>query len=150
MDGIIEKGRTSIDESMITGESIPVEKTINEEVIGSTINKNGLIHIKATKVGKDTALASIVKIVEEAQGSKAPIQRLADVISGYFVPIVVGISILTFIVWLTLVDPGQFERALVAAIAVIVIACPCALGLATPTSIMVCLFIHISEPTRRS
>ncbi len=137
VDGIIEKGRTSIDESMITGESIPVEKTINEEVIGSTINKNGLIHVKATKVGEDTALASIVKIVEEAQGSKAPIQRLADVISGYFVPIVVGLSILTFIIWLTLVDPGQFERALVAAIAVIVIACPCALGLATPTSIMV-------------
>ncbi len=137
VDGVIEKGRTSIDESMITGESIPVEKSINEEVIGSTINKNGLINIKATKVGKETALASIVKIVEEAQGSKAPIQRLADVISGYFVPIVVGIAILTFVIWITLIDAGQFENALVAAIAVLVIACPCALGLATPTSIMV-------------
>ncbi|MBO3075973.1 copper-translocating P-type ATPase [Mammaliicoccus vitulinus] len=137
VDGVIEKGRTSIDESMITGESIPVEKSINEEVIGSTINKNGLINIKATKVGKETALASIVKIVEESQGSKAPIQRLADVISGYFVPIVVGIAILTFVIWITLIDAGQFENALVAAIAVLVIACPCALGLATPTSIMV-------------
>lgn len=137
VDGVIEKGRTSIDESMITGESIPVEKSINEEVIGSTINKNGLINIKATKVGKETALASIVKIVEEAQGSKAPIQRLADVISGYFVPIVVGIAILTFVIWITLIDTGQFENALVASIAVLVIACPCALGLATPTSIMV-------------
>ncbi|MDT3995938.1 heavy metal translocating P-type ATPase [Mammaliicoccus fleurettii] len=137
VDGIIQKGRTAIDESMITGESIPVEKSINEEVIGSTINKNGLINMKATKVGKDTALASIVKVVEEAQGSKAPIQRLADVISGYFVPIVVGIAILTFLIWITLVDAGQIENALVAAIAVLVIACPCALGLATPTSIMV-------------
>src|SRR5699024_3737422 len=93
--------------------------------------------MEATKVGKDTALASIVKVVEEAQGSKAPIQRLADVISGYFVPIVVGIAILTFIVWILFVQPGQFEPALVAGIAVLVIACPCALGLATPTSIMV-------------
>src|SRR5699024_10806660 len=93
--------------------------------------------MEATKVGKDTALAYIVKVVEEAQGSKAPIQRLADVISGYFVPIVVGIAILTFIIWSTLVEPGQLEPALVAAIAVLVIACPCSLGLATPTSIMV-------------
>ncbi|MCY1039669.1 heavy metal translocating P-type ATPase, partial [Staphylococcus nepalensis] len=97
----------------------------------------GAITIEATKVGKDTALASIVKVVEEAQGSKAPIQRLADIISGYFVPIVVGIAIFTFIIWISLVQPGQFEPALVAAIAVLVIACPCALGLATPTSIMV-------------
>ena len=105
----------------------------NDNVIGSTMNKNGAITVEATKVGKDTALASIVKVVEEAQGSKAPIQRLADIISGYFVPIVVGIAIFTFIIWISLVQPGQFEPALVAAIAV-VIACPCALGF---TSIMV-------------
>ncbi|MEI3612263.1 heavy metal translocating P-type ATPase [Pseudogracilibacillus sp. SO30301A] len=137
VDGIISKGRTAVDESMLTGESIPIEKEIGATVIGSTINKNGSIEMEATKVGKDTALASIVKVVEDAQGSKAPIQRLADVISGYFVPIVVVIAILTFTVWITFVQPGHFESALVAAIAVLVIACPCALGLATPTSIMV-------------
>lgn len=137
VDGKVIKGRTSVDESMITGESIPVEKNINEQVIGATINKNGSIQVETTKVGKDTALASIVKVVEDAQGSKAPIQRLADIISGYFVPIVVGIALLTFIIWIAFVEPGQFEPALVAAIAVLVIACPCALGLATPTSIMV-------------
>ncbi|WP_087973362.1 heavy metal translocating P-type ATPase [Oceanobacillus rekensis] len=137
VDGIVAKGRTSVDESMITGESIPIEKDEKAIVIGSTINKNGSIEMEATKVGKDTALASIVKAVENAQGSKAPIQRLADVISGYFVPIVVGIAILTFAVWIIFVQPGDFETALIAAIAVLVIACPCALGLATPTSIMV-------------
>ncbi|MGY0693942.1 heavy metal translocating P-type ATPase [Virgibacillus sp. FSP13] len=137
VDGIIVKGRTSVDESMLTGESIPIEKDVDASVVGSTMNKNGTIEIEATKVGKDTALASIVKAVEDAQGSKAPIQRLADVISGYFVPIVVGIAVLTFIVWIAFVQPGDFESALVAAIAVLVIACPCALGLATPTSIMV-------------
>ncbi|WP_077622638.1 heavy metal translocating P-type ATPase [Sediminibacillus massiliensis] len=137
VDGIVLKGRTSVDESMLTGESIPIEKDSGAKVIGSTINKNGSIVMEATKVGKDTALASIIKVVEEAQGSKAPIQRLADVISGYFVPIVVGIAMVTFVVWIAFVQPGQFEPALVAAIAVLVIACPCALGLATPTSIMV-------------
>lgn len=137
VDGQIIKGMTAIDESMLTGESIPIEKTLNDNVIGSTMNKNGSITIEATKVGKDTALSSIIKVVEEAQGSKAPIQRLADIISGYFVPIVVGIAILTFIIWIAFVQSGQFEPALVAAIAVLVIACPCALGLATPTSIMV-------------
>ncbi|WP_156288488.1 heavy metal translocating P-type ATPase [Oceanobacillus salinisoli] len=137
VDGILKKGRTSIDESMITGESIPVEKDTEATLIGSTLNKNGSIEMEATRVGKDTALASIIKVVEDAQGSKAPIQRLADVISGYFVPIVVGISILTFIIWISFVQPGNFETALVTAIAVLVIACPCALGLATPTSIMV-------------
>ncbi|GAB3044133.1 heavy metal translocating P-type ATPase [Virgibacillus ainsalahensis] len=137
VDGTVVKGRTSVDESMITGESIPIEKDVDSGVIGSTINKNGSIEMHATKVGKDTALASIVKVVEDAQGSKAPIQRLADVISGYFVPIVVGIAILTFTVWIAFVQPGQIEPALVASIAVLVIACPCALGLATPTSIMV-------------
>lgn len=137
VDGVIVKGRTSVDESMLTGESIPIEKDIGENVIGATMNKNGSIEMEAAKVGKDTALASIIQVVEEAQGSKAPIQRLADVISGYFVPIVVGIAVLTFLIWIFLVQPGEFEPALIAAIAVLVIACPCALGLATPTSIMV-------------
>ncbi|MEC2158987.1 heavy metal translocating P-type ATPase [Virgibacillus halodenitrificans] len=137
VDGIVLRGRTSVDESMITGESIPIEKDAQSAVIGATMNKNGSIDMEATKVGQDTALASIVKAVEDAQGSKAPIQRLADVISGYFVPIVVGIAILTFLAWFIFVDAGNFESSLVAAIAVLVIACPCALGLATPTSIMV-------------
>ncbi|WP_028783618.1 heavy metal translocating P-type ATPase [Thalassobacillus devorans] len=137
VDGEIIRGNTSVDESMITGESIPVEKDPGDKLIGATINKNGNIQMKATKVGKDTALAGIIKVVEEAQGSKAPIQRMADVISGYFVPIVVAIAIGTFIVWISLVSPGDFASALVASIAVLVIACPCALGLATPTSIMV-------------
>lgn len=137
VDGIVVKGRTSVDESMLTGESIPIEKDIGHEVIGATINQNGTIEMEATKVGEDTALASIVQAVEDAQGSKAPIQRMADVISSYFVPIVVGIAVLAFIVWIAFVTPGELEPALVAAIAVLVIACPCALGLATPTSIMV-------------
>ncbi|WP_062353452.1 heavy metal translocating P-type ATPase [Bacillus kwashiorkori] len=137
VDGVVVKGRTSVDESMLTGESIPIEKNPGEKLIGATINKNGSIEMEATKVGKDTALASIIKVVEEAQGSKAPIQRLADIISGYFVPIVIGIAIVTFTIWIIFVEPGQIEPALVAAIAVLVIACPCALGLATPTSIMV-------------
>ncbi|WJP98073.1 heavy metal translocating P-type ATPase [Macrococcus bovicus] len=137
VDGIIIKGHTAIDESMLTGESIPVEKTVEDAVIGATLNKNGHITMRATKVGRDTALQSIVKVVEQAQGSKAPIQRLADVISGYFVPIVISIAALTFLIWILFVTPGAFEPALVAAIAVLVIACPCALGLATPTSIMV-------------
>lgn len=136
VDGVIIKGNSSVDESMLTGESIPIEKHIGDKVIGATMNKNGSFTMEATKVGKDTALQSIVKIVESAQGSKAPIQRMADVISGYFVPIVVGIAILTFIVWMLFVKQG-FEASLVAAISVLVIACPCALGLATPTSIMV-------------
>src|SRR5699024_1574524 len=109
VDGQIIKGMTAIDESMLTGESIPVEKTLNDNVIGSTMNKNGTITIETTKVGKDTALSSIIKVVEDAQVSKAPIQRLADTISGYFVPIVVGIAILTFIIWIAFVQTGQFE-----------------------------------------
>jgi Cu+-exporting ATPase len=136
VDGEIFEGRSALDESMITGESIPVDKTAGDLVIGSTINKNGFLKVKATKVGKDTALAQIIKVVEEAQGSKAPIQRLADVISGIFVPIVVGIAIVTFLVWYFVVSPGEFAAALEKLIAVLVIACPCALGLATPTSIM--------------
>ncbi|RYL91040.1 copper-translocating P-type ATPase [Sporolactobacillus sp. THM7-4] len=137
VDGIVVNGRSSVDESMITGESIPVEKGKDDKVIGATVNANGTLTMKAEKVGKDTALAGIVKIVEEAQGSKAPIQRLADSISGIFVPIVIGISVLAFLVWILFVTPGQFAPALIAAISVLVIACPCALGLATPTSIMV-------------
>lgn len=137
VDGEVTLGQSSVDESMITGESIPVEKLVGDAVIGSTINKNGTLTIKAMKVGKDTALAGIIKIVEEAQGSKAPIQRVADTISGYFVPVVVGISMVTFLIWYSFVNPGDFPSALETAIAVLVIACPCALGLATPTSIMV-------------
>ena len=137
VDGIVEKGSSSVDESMITGESIPIEKNEGAKVIGSTMNENGTLTMRAEKVGKDTALAGIIKIVEEAQGSKAPIQRLADVISGIFVPIVVGIAAITFLVWYFAVDPYNLPQALEVAIAVLVIACPCALGLATPTSIMV-------------
>ncbi|MCG1023987.1 heavy metal translocating P-type ATPase [Sutcliffiella horikoshii] len=136
VDGEIVEGQSAVDESMLTGESIPVDKKMGDTVYGSTINKNGFLKMKATKVGKETALAQIIRIVEQAQGSKAPIQRLADKISGIFVPIVVGIAILTFLVWYFIVDPGNFAQALVNLIAVLVIACPCALGLATPTSIM--------------
>lgn len=136
VDGEIIEGTTAIDESMITGESLPVDKTAGDMVIGATINKNGFIKIKATKVGKETALSQIIRVVEQAQGSKAPIQRMADQISGIFVPIVVGIAVLTFLIWFFFVDPENVTSALETFIAVIVIACPCALGLATPTSIM--------------
>lgn len=136
VDGEIIEGQSALDESMLTGESVPVDKTAGDTVIGSTINKNGFLKIKATKVGKDTALSQIIKVVEEAQGSKAPIQRIADRISGIFVPIVVAIAVVTFLVWYIWVSPGNFAEALEKLIAVLVIACPCALGLATPTSIM--------------
>lgn len=136
VDGEIVEGKSAIDESMLTGESVPVDKTIGDVVIGSTMNKNGFLKVKATKVGRDTALAQIIKVVEEAQGSKAPIQRVADQISGIFVPVVVVIAIITFAVWMIFVTPGDFGGALEKMIAVLVIACPCALGLATPTSIM--------------
>ncbi|MDQ0219968.1 copper-translocating P-type ATPase [Peribacillus cavernae] len=136
VDGEIVEGRSALDESMLTGESVPVDKSFGDAVIGATINKNGFLKIKATKVGRDTALAQIIKVVEEAQGSKAPIQRLADQISGIFVPIVVGIAVVTFLIWYLWVSPGEFAEALEKLIAVLVIACPCALGLATPTSIM--------------
>ncbi|QGQ44466.1 heavy metal translocating P-type ATPase [Metabacillus sediminilitoris] len=136
VDGEIIEGQSAIDESMLTGESVPIDKTIGDLVIGATINKNGFLKIKAKKVGRDTALSQIIKVVEEAQGSKAPIQRLADQISGIFVPIVVGIAIVTFLIWYIWISPGDFAEALEKLIAVLVIACPCALGLATPTSIM--------------
>ncbi|WP_410771081.1 heavy metal translocating P-type ATPase [Fontibacillus sp. BL9] len=136
VDGEVVFGISAVDESMLTGESIPVEKKEGDTVIGATVNKNGALRVRATKVGHETALAQIIRVVEEAQGSKAPIQRVADVISGIFVPIVVGIAVVTFLVWFFLVQPGNFPEALEKAIAVLVIACPCALGLATPTSIM--------------
>ena len=137
VDGVVREGYSAVDESMLTGESVPADKKVGDEVIGATINKLGTFKFEATKVGKDTALAQIIKIVEEAQGSKAPIQRMADVISAYFVPVVIGVAVLTFLAWFYLVAPGDFTRAMLNFTAVLVIACPCALGLATPTSIMV-------------
>ena len=135
VDGEVIEGSTAIDESMLTGESIPVEKSVGSNVIGASINKTGFIKYKATKVGKDTALAQIIRLVEDAQGSKAPIAKMADVISSYFVPIVIGLAILSAIVWLISGETPIF--ALTIFISVLVIACPCALGLATPTAIMV-------------
>lgn len=135
VDGEVVEGSTAIDESMLTGESIPVEKSIGSNVIGASINKTGFIKYKATKVGKDTALAQIVKLVEDAQGSKAPIAKLADVISAYFVPTVIILAIISAVGWLIAGETPIF--ALTIFIAVLVIACPCALGLATPTAIMV-------------
>ena len=136
VDGLISVGRSALDESMITGESMPVSKGPGDEVIGATINTEGLIKFEATKVGKNTTLAQIVRLVQEAQGSKAPIQRLADRISAYFVPVVIGLALLTFIGWLVIAR-ADWPGAMINAVAVLVIACPCALGLATPTAIMV-------------
>jgi Cu+-exporting ATPase len=137
VDGVIKDGRSSLDESMITGESIPVEKGAGDPVIGATINRTGSFRFEATRVGKYTALAQIIRLVEEAQGSKAPIQRLADVISAYFVPAVIGIAVVTFIVWYIFGPSPALTFALLNFVAVLIIACPCALGLATPTAIMV-------------
>ncbi len=136
VDGIVTKGFTTIDEAMVTGESLPVEKNAGERVIAGTINYNGSIEFKATAVGKQTVLAQIVKLVEDAQGSKAPIQNLADKIASVFVPIVIGIAVLTFVLWYFFGGIG-FTAAMIHFVAVLIIACPCALGLATPTAIMV-------------
>ena len=135
VDGVVVEGHTSVDESMLTGESIPVEKTTGSHVVGASINKNGNIKFRAEKVGSDTAISQIIKLVEDAQGSKAPIAKLADIISGYFVPIVFGLAVIVAIAWY--ISGKDIEFALSIFIAVLVIACPCALGLATPTAIMV-------------
>ncbi len=137
VDGNITEGISSIDESMITGESIPVDKKTGDNVIGATINKAGAFQYKATKVGKETALAQIIQLVEEAQGSKAPIQRLADLISSIFVPIVIGIALVTFGIWMIWGPDPAFTFAMINTVAVLIVACPCALGLATPTAVMV-------------
>jgi len=137
VDGVITEGDSSIDEAMITGESIPVDKKPGDEVIGATINKAGAFQFRATKIGKETALAQIIKLVEEAQGSKAPIQRLADLISSYFVPVVIGLSLVTFGIWMIWGPDPAFTFALINTVAVLIVACPCALGLATPTAVMV-------------
>jgi Cu+-exporting ATPase len=144
VDGVVVDGRSAIDESMLTGESLPVEKKPGDPVIGATLNKLGMLKFEATKVGKETALAQIIKLVEDAQGSKAPIQKIADQVSAVFVPAVISIAALTFLGWYffgpTLpinADVNNFTRALIYMVAVLVIACPCAMGLATPTAIMV-------------
>ena len=143
VDGVVVDGRSSVDESMLTGESLPVGKNPGDEVIGGTINKLGLLKFEATRIGKETALAQIISLVEEAQASKAPIQNLADKISAIFVPTVIGIAALTFLVWYFFVplpadsNVSLFTRALINMVAVLVIACPCAMGLATPTAVMV-------------
>ena len=137
VDGTVLEGRSSIDESMITGESLPADKGPGDAVIGATLNKWGSFRFRAAKVGEDTALAKIIRLVQDAQGTKAPIQRLADVIAGYFVPVVIGIAVLTFVVWSVFGPPPKLVFALLNFVAVLIIACPCALGLATPTAIMV-------------
>jgi len=137
VDGVIEDGRSALDESMLTGESLPVEKGPGDEVIGATLNKTGAFTFRATKVGRDTMLAQIVRLVQEAQGSKAPIQRLADRVAAYFVPAVMTLAAMTFITWLIFGPDPSLTYALVTFVAVLIIACPCALGLATPTAIMV-------------
>ena len=135
VDGQVLEGASAVDESMITGESLPIDKAVGDGVIGGTINKQGLLKFQATKVGRETALAQIIRLVEQAQGSKAPIQRVVDQVSAYFVPVVIGFALLVFMVWLA--AGAGFVPALLRLIAVLVIACPCAMGLATPTSIMV-------------
>jgi Cu+-exporting ATPase len=135
VDGEVVEGSSTIDESMVTGESIPVQKQAGDEVIGATINKTGSFKFRATRIGRDTVLAQIVQLVQQAQGSKAPIQRLADQVTGWFVPAVIAIAILTFIVWFNVM--GNLTLALITTVGVLIIACPCALGLATPTSVMV-------------
>jgi P-type Cu+ transporter len=136
-DGKVMSGMSAVDESMLTGESLPVEKTAGSEVFGGTINKTGTFTFEATKVGAETALAQIIRLVEEAQGSKAPIQRVADAVASVFVPVVFSIAIATFVVWYFIVPDPLFSRALLNFVSVLIIACPCAMGLATPTAVMV-------------
>jgi Cu+-exporting ATPase len=135
VDGEIIDGASTLDEAMVTGESVPVQKTVGDEVVGATLNKTGSFKFRATRVGKDTFLAQIVKLVQQAQGSKAPIQQLADRVTGWFVPAVIAVAILTFVIWFNVM--GNFTMALITTVGVLILACPCALGLATPTSIMV-------------
>lgn len=137
VDGLVKSGQSYVDESMITGEPIPVEKKVGEKVFAGTINQKGSFEFEAQKVGSDTLLSQIIKMVQDAQGSKAPVQKLADKIAGIFVPVVIGISILTFIIWMIVGGENAFTHALLTSITVLVIACPCALGLATPSAIMV-------------
>jgi Cu+-exporting ATPase len=137
VDGVVVDGASGVDESMITGESLPVSKGLDDLVIGATLNTTGTLTFRATRVGADTVLAKIIRLVSEAQGSRAPIQRLADVVTGYFVPAVLGLAALTFVVWFAFGPAPAFNLALLNTVAVLIIACPCALGLATPTSIMV-------------
>ncbi|MFC0864042.1 heavy metal translocating P-type ATPase [Sphaerimonospora cavernae] len=138
VDGVVVEGVSTVDESMITGESLPVRRDVGDPLIGSTLNRTGSVVMRATAVGRDTTLAQIVRLVEDAQGSKAPMQRLADTVSGWFVPVVIGIAVLTFAVWAVLgPEQGRLAMGIGTAIAVLIIACPCALGLATPTAIMV-------------
>jgi Cu+-exporting ATPase len=138
VDGVVVDGHSAIDESALTGESVPVDKSPGDEVFGATINKTGSFRLKARKVGSETALAQIIELVKRAQGSKAPIARMADVISGYFVPIVIGVAAVTFVAWYVLAPPEiALRMAVLNAVAVLIIACPCAMGLATPTAVMV-------------
>ena len=143
VDGKIYEGNSSVDESMLTGESVPVEKKEKDEVFGATLNKTGFFKMKVTRLGKDATLAQIIKLVKEAQGSKAPVQKLADKIAGIFVPSVMGIAVFSFLFWLIFgksmveIPVSPFTFALMTFISVLIIACPCALGLATPTAIMV-------------
>ena len=133
-DGVVLEGASSVDESMLTGESMPVEKNAGAQVIGGTLNRTGLFRFRATKVGKDTALSQIIKMVEEAQASTAQIQRIADQVTGYFVPAVVAVALIAFFGWWV---AGNFPQGLLAFIAVLIISCPCALGVATPAALMV-------------
>ena len=137
VDGVVLEGSSAVDESMITGESLPVEKTKDARVIGATVNGNGSLVMRAERVGSETMLAQIVRMVSQAQRTRAPIQRLADKVAGWFVPAVIAIAIVTFIVWVSFGPEPRFAHAMVNAVAVLIIACPCALGLATPMAIMV-------------
>ena len=137
VDGVVEEGASTVDESMLTGESVPIEKRQGSDVYGATINGSGSLTFRATRVGRDTMLAGIIRVVEESQGSRAPIQRLADRVSAYFVPAVVGVSAVVFLVWLAFGPEPSYTAAVLTAVAVLIIACPCAMGLATPTAVVV-------------